>query len=323
MSLAVKVIPILDSRAVDITRFENVKVYDEKIENEAPKPFTPPCFLGAWYRKFVSSNDLWIGIEGVIELGEFTPDKSRFNLDGRGRFMDNPSIYMGGKAALESDCGLNLNLSYFDGDTSKKLDYSSPKLAWRPFWRYIFNEADDIEGNVTRRNVNSWNVTDPTNLQFYYFPGDVIRMSVYSPLPDYLQLRIEVIEPSKIEKYMTIRKKYNIKNDRPADFYSPIFHSKGHGCNQKAEFKRVNSIDQYGNEGYKAAMTNATVSKSTWSEVYLYREINGEVVKVPFTESRASSMICPNELAITVSHDGLNKELGAEYIEIHPAKSNV
>ena len=53
---------------------------------------TPPCFLGAWYRKG-SSKDAWLGIEGVIELGEFT-DPKRFNLDGRGRYMDVPSVYM-------------------------------------------------------------------------------------------------------------------------------------------------------------------------------------------------------------------------------------
>lgn len=123
--------------------------------------------------------------------------------------------------------------------------------------------------------MNSWNVTHPKNLSYYYFPGDVLRMSVYSPLPDYLQLRIEVVKPTEIPKYAKLRRGYGLPGNRPADFFSPCFYSKGHGYD-KAEFKRVNAIDQYGNEGYKAQETKARVTPAVWREVYLYREIGGE-----------------------------------------------
>lgn len=319
MSLTVQVVPILDSRSVDTREFSNVPVFNGKIDNEILPPAPQPCFLGAWYRKVVSSKDYWLGIEGVIELGEFTPDPTRFNLDGKGRYMDNPGVYMGGNSLRESDAGLGLNTMYSDSDTSKNLDYSSPKYGYRPFWRYIYYEALEIDGNVRRREVNSWNVSNPRSLCYYYFPGDVLRMSVYSPIPDYLQLHIEVIKPSDNPKYVALRKKYNLIDDRPLDFYSPIFYSKGHGYSL-AEFKRVNSIDQYGNEGYVAKDTTATVSKATWHEVYLYRRINGQIMKVPFNEARRASNICPNEKAITVNYNNVNKILGGENIIIHPEK---
>lgn len=320
--LSVRVIPTLDSRAADITPFKEAEVYHGEIEGEVLPPKPPACFNGAWYRKVVSSKDRWLGIEGVIQLGEFIPDPNRFGSDGRivyERYLDNPSIYMGGFAFSESDAGLGLNVGYTSSDTSEPLNYGSPKVAYRPFWRYIYSDVIDDGGNVLRRNFNSWNVSDPKLLQYYYFPGDVIRMSVYSPLPDYLQLAIEVIEPTTIEKYVEIRKRFGLKDNRPHDFYSPIFYSKGHGTNI-AEFKRVNSIDQYGNEGFQVKATNAKVTEATWREVYLYREIDGKIVKVPFNESRQCSMVCPYEEAFTVTKEGVNPTLGGEKIKIHPGK---
>lgn len=319
MSLTVKVVPILDSRYIDVSQFDNVKIFTGIIKDEIKPPLSPKCFLGAWYRKVFSSFDQWLGIEGVIELGEFIPDSKRYNLDGRGRYMDNPSIYMGGKSEEESDAGLGLNLTYLSSDTSDDLCESSPKIAYRPFWRYIYKEALDISGNVTRKEVNSWNICNPRSLKHYYFPGDILRMKIYCPIPNYLQLRIEVIEPTTIPKYQELRKKYHLIDDRPADFYSPIFHSLGQGTDL-AEFKRVNSIDQYGNEGIKAKDTDATVSKATWHETYLYRNIDNEIVKVPFSKERQTTMICPNKKAISV--EKIDETIGAESIMIHPEKIN-
>lgn len=312
-TLEERVIPFLDSRAVDTRKFDNVPVYEGEFEEVLP-PASGQCFPGAWYRKYVSSVDDWRGIEGVVTLGEFIPDEARFNLDGRMRYMDNPSVYIGGCADLESDCGLGYNTMYADSDTSYEHDYSTPKLGWRPFYRYIYKDATDDNGNVLRRNINSWNITNPKATCYYYFPGDKIRMKVYSPLNDYLQFRIEVIEPTKIEKYVKLREKYNLPDNRPSDYYSPIFSSSGQGY-KKAEFKRVNSVDQYGNEGFMAKLTDSSVSKSVWSETYLYREINGKLYKVPFTEERATSLICPSEDAITVKK--IN-EIGGEEITLHP-----
>ncbi|HOI47487.1 MAG TPA: hypothetical protein PLR26_07165 [Bacilli bacterium] len=320
MSLELKVTPILDSHTIEVSKFKNIPVYNGVIVNEIAKPDPQACFLGAWYRKVVSSKDYWVGIEGTIELGEFTPDKDRFNLDGRGRYADNPSVYMGGHATLESDAGLGMNMGYPDQDTSYELTQAYPKICWRPFWRYIYNYVTDDKGNVNRYSVNSWNVSDPRHFGYYYFPGDVIRMAVYSPIPDYMQLRIEVVKPTTIPKYVEQRKKYGLKDDLPHDFYSPIFHSKGHGGLNVAEFKRVNAIDQFGNEGYVVKHTKATVSKASWKEVYLYRYIDGTLMKVPFNQSRYASMICPNPTAFTIDTTNVDHTLGGENIEIHPGK---
>jgi len=309
--------PILDSHAYDVSKFDNVEVFSEKIANEVFPEGKQKCFAGAWYHKVMSSKDKWLGIEGLIRLGEFSPDKTRFNLDGHGRYMDNPSVYMGGNALEESDAGLGLNLTYLSNDLSEDLNLGSPKLAYRPFWRYIYKETIDFKGNIERINRNSWNISEPRSLCYYYFPGDLLRMKIYSPVKNYLQLRIEVIEPTKIEKYVKLRESYNLPNNKPKDFYSPMFISEGHG-DVMAVYKRVNSIDQFGNEGYYAKDTDATVSEAIWHETFLYREIEGKIYKVPFTKNRQMIMTCPSEKAFTINY---GKDDFEEMIQIHPGKA--
>lgn len=318
MSLTNIVVPILDSRDVDTREFDNIEIYQGQIINEILPPAPPKCFLGAWYRKVVSSFDMWLGIEGVIELGEFIPDSARYNLDGKGRYMDNPSVYMGGKSFFESDAGLGYNIMYSSSELSEELNYATPKLGYRPFWRYIYKETHDQDGNVRRREVNSWNISNPRSFCYYYFPGDIVRMSVYSPLPNYLQLRIVLIKPTTNPKYVELRKRYNLKDDLPLDFYSPIFYSKGHGI-EKSEFKRVNSIDQFGNEGFNAKETKAEVTKAIWHEAYLYRRVNGKLYKLPFTNNRYTSSICPSTQAVSVEYNGVDILKGGEEICIHPS----
>jgi hypothetical protein len=309
--------PILDSQAYDVSKFDNVEVYSNEIDGEILPNGRQKCFAGAWYHKVMSSRDKWLGIEGLIRLGEFTPDQTRFNLDGYGRFMDNPSVYMGGNAKEESDAGLGLNLTYLSGDLREDLHIGSPKLAYRPFWRYIYKETVDFNGNIERINKNSWNISEPRSVCYYYFPGDLLRMKIYSPVKNYLQLRIEVVETTTIEKYVKLRESYNLPNNRPKDFYSPLFISEGHG-DVLAEYKRVNSIDQYGNEGYYAKDTDATVSEATWHETFLYREIEGKIYKVPFTRERQMVMTCPSQKAFTVKYGEDDFE---ERIQIHPGKA--
>lgn len=313
--LSKDVTPILDSNFADARAFVNAPIYTGDILDEIKKTDVPPCFLGAWYRKVISSKDYWLGIEGVVTLGEFVADEDRFGTDKRivhERYLDNPSVYMGGQAMSESDAGLGLNSGYFTSRMDNEINYGTPKVAYRPFWRYIYSRVTDVKGNVERFNVNSWNVADPSLLEFYYFPGDKIKMSVYSPLKDYLQLRIEMIEKTKIEKYVQIRKKYNLEKS-PRVFYSPLFISEGHR-DVKAEFKRVNSIDQYGNEGLSIKKTEARVTKSTWENTYLFREIDGIIQKIAFNEKRQIQMACPNKESFKIEKLGN----GGENIEITP-----
>lgn len=297
-SLNKKIIPIYPYN-VDVSKFENAKVYNGVIEDEVKAPETPKCFLGAYYRKVFSSFDKWLGVEGVITLGEFKNDPERYQLDPRVnvyRYLDNPSVYVGGKSLFESDAGLNMNISYPDGNLKKELNLGSPKVAYIPFWRYIYDEVEDVGTKINRNYVNSWNNVDCHDVEYYFFPGDKIRMSLFVPIENYLQLKIELLEPTTISKYADMRKKYPRK---PKTFYSPIFFSEGHGS-RNAEFKRVNSIDQYNNEGFVVSKTNATVSEAVWEEFYLYRKIKGKIYKVPFNEQRQTSMICPNLESFTV-----------------------
>lgn len=316
------IVPTLDSHTVSLGAFENIRIYDGEITDEIAPTQPPACFLGAWYRKVFSSTDYWLGIEGTIRLGEFIPDEARFGSDNRvhwQRYLDVASTYLGGKGVLESDAGLGYNIGYESKDTSEPLNYGSKKVCYRPFYRYMYNSVIDQNGNVTRNNVNSWNVTDPKQFEFYYFPGDLIKMSVYSPIKDYLQLKIEVLETTTIKKYQDQRKKYELKDDKPSTYYSPMFHSEGHG-DHKVEFKRVVSIDQYGNEGSNAKLTKAKVNKAIWESVYLYRKVNGEIVKVPFTTERQSKMVCPNQSSFTIEATQIQERSGGESISIHPSE---
>jgi hypothetical protein len=310
----------LDSNSVDTSRFDEVELYTKPIENEIFPKNEASCFPGAWYRKVVSSKDAWLGIEGVIQLGEFTPDETRFNLDGKHRYMDNHNLYMGGCSCEESDCGLGYNTMYTTCDTKEDLNLASPKLGYRPFYRYICHERIDEDGNTDVVHANFWRVTNPRSLCYYYFPGDVVRMKVYSPIPNYLQMRIEVIECTKIEKYVKIREQYHLKDNRPKDYCSPLFYSEGHGIHP-AEFKRVNSIDQYGNEGKIVKSTNATVSQEIWKECFLYREVDHKLVKVPFTKNRQISLCCPNSKAVSLQE--YQSERGGEILSIAPDEVKV
>ncbi len=312
-TLTKKVVPIKEVGPSGYQLFKDAPLYLKPfVENKPPPP--PKCFLGAWYRKVYSAKDNWLGIEGVITLGEFNPDEKRFASDGRviyERYLDNPSVYMGGQALSESDAGLGFNYGYLTTNTLEKLNYGSPKFTYRPFWRYIYSEVIDVDGNVTRNNVNSWNVTDAKDFNYYYFPGDTIKMSVYSPEKNYLQLRIELLKPSTIPKYKKIRDGYGLKEIKV--FYSPLFYSEGHGA-VDAEFKRVNSIDQYGNEGFIVKETSATVTEAVWENTYLFKKIDGTIYRVPFTKNRRTEMACPNSESFTI------KDLtdGGEVVTIHP-----
>ena len=63
-----------------------------------------------------------------------------------------------------------------------------------------------------------------------------------------------------------------------------------------------------------------------YHEVYLYREVNGEVVKVPLTSDRRSELSWPGKVtelgdftnAIIVSYDGVDTSKGGEIVVIDP-----
>ena len=301
--------------SLPINWWHTVEVYSGSVPGEKVAPLTPGCFAGAVYRKVVSSRDNWVGIEGVVTLPEVNLDPQRVDSTRPSYYLDNPSIYMGGNARFESDIGLSWMIGYQD---TTKAGFSRFGIAFRPFWRYITQKEEGCTNCYRNANVNDF--------QYYYFPGDTVRMSVIAPTPGYMQMRIELLELTTHPDYINARtERYNLPEDFERVFITPIFPSEGMG-NIAAEFKRVNAIDQVNNEAKPTINTNSEIKDAIWQEVYLYRFIDEELYRVPFVETRAAYMTCPLGSnvngnftnAIQVSYDGLDKTLGAERITIAP-----
>lgn len=295
--------------------WHTVPTYTGVIEDEASKPYTPNCFPGAIYRKVVSSRDYWLGIETLITLPEFTPDPERFDTSKMSYYLDNASIYLGGNAYNESDVGLFWSIGYADAN---KTGISRSGVAYRPFWRYITTQESCTNNNCFRNaNVNDF--------EYYYFPGDTIRMSVYSPRPGYMQLRIELVTLTTIPEYQVKRQNYQLEEDFNRVFVTPLFPSAGMGV-LETEFKRVNAIDQVSNESKPTLNTNAMVENAIWHEVYLYRKIDDTLYKVPLTSNRSASMTCPLGAnvngdftnAFEIGYEGVDPSKGGEVVTLRP-----
>ena len=294
-----------EKEVTDMKYAYEAPVFTGKIENEA-KPEKVSDFIGAIYHKVVSSKDDWLGIEATVTLPEFYGDESRV-CDGKygvkTRFMDNPSVYLGSEGKYITDCGLTL--SPVRDPKNLSAIYPDGHKAYRPFWRYQ-------PGN----NYANSSVTDYTS---YYYPGDVVRMSLYCPRENYLQLRIELIKETEIPEYAEFRKAYKLGNDYNRVFLSPEFPSESIGSG-KAIFRRVNAIDQVNNEGKPTAKTNAKSLNTVWQEVYLYRNIGGKIYKIPMTPERCSVIDSPTgwKDAFVYSSGGFKKESGGENITLDP-----
>lgn len=325
LSKNITVLPVYDI----ISRYP---IFVGVIPNELAAPTVPACFQGAYYHKVFSSKDYWTGIEAEITLP--MPDINRYeasysdslDIDPNARNLDNPSIYMGGKAALESDVGLSLKNALFKNSSGTEA-VSIGSFAFRPFWRYITSYGYDV-GTYDREQGRFYAVTcngsgstkncsanwDYQDTQYYYLPGDRVRMIVYSPKPGYLQLQIELIEVSTMPYSVGVRTFNGWR--APESFISPVFASSGQG-DMKSEFKRVNAIDQVANEGKPAIPTTTTVSNAIWHNAYLFRKIDGVTYRVTMNNSRVGIMNCP--LATQITATGIDAITGGETVDIHPA----
>jgi len=264
---------------------------------EVPPQKTLPCFPGAYYRKAVSSQDLWTGIEGVVTLPSFDPDTSRTN-PKNGRYMDNPSVYMGGNSGdQEIDAGVSWEvIKYPDGKVSPM------GKAYRPFWRN-----------------KDWS-SGPAKPDFYYYPGDKIRMRIETVQEGKLQMSIELLERSEVGKKMdaevraagakdegsTAPETANLTTLSPdaATSLTVNFDARNFGPGKVQEFKRVNAIDQSGNEGKGVSPTRATVKDATWHEVWLLRGKE----RLPMSPSRFTDMRCPEKHLISAYNFGESGE---------------
>jgi len=292
----------------NINEYLNAPIYLEKINEEINKPTDYQCFNGAWYYKALSSKDKWLGIEAIVTLPEFNPDEERFEIIPDNfsksktykKYLDTPSVYLGGSSDFETDIGFG----WFRGIINQEV--TDEKITFRPFWRYIYQE-DKVE-------KNEYKGTDINQTEHYYFPKDVLKINLVCSEENYLQLRVELITPTSIPKYKSIRESLDLENNLPKTLITDKIPAPGNGINL-AEYKRVNAIDQYGNEGKPTKMTKAKVDFCVWENVYLFRELDKSLIKVPFTIDRYIQMLCPQNNAFEVETKG-NKET----IKIDPNK---
>jgi hypothetical protein len=189
--------------------------------------------------------------------------------------LDNFSVYMGGNAGHQ-EVDAGLTWEFTRDENGAK---SRMRNAWRPFWR-----------------AGSWN-SAPDEKQYYWYPGDVVTMAVIVAGPGRLRLVIADAGP------------------HPKRVFSTEFDAKGIAPRVPRQFKRVNAIDQVGNEGRPIQQTKAQVTGAVWQETYLLRA-SGERDRFPMTAERFTDMRCPAP-SIVITADSEAKARGGEAIDIH------
>lgn len=289
------------------------------------------CFGGAWYHKVMSVPYVFYGMEAVVTLpmpfikryeDGFLP-KGLLSLHHKN--LDVSSIYMGGHAKDELDVGLAL----FKGELNGKMSEGS--CVYRPFWRYITDEFEDVGTydlenkrfyaasllNNTNGIKNIYAQYHPSFTEYYYLPGDKLKMTLYSPKPNFMQLKIEVLELSNMPYSIYMRKTYKYKD--PQTFITPVFSSKGHGTDMIKTYKRVNAIDQVKNEGKIAIASQTKILNSLWHECYLYYKEADVLYKTPMTDENTVTMQCPEKNAFYATK--MDAKTGRQMVSICPKEA--
>ena len=227
-----------------------------------------PCFAGAYYRKAVSSFDVWTGIAGLVKLGTPKVDENRLSAKDKTP-LDNFSVYMGGNAGgtYEVDAGLTWSFS-IDADGKR----SERRNVWRPFWR-----------------TKTWS-DDP---KFAFLPGETVQMAVL------------IVGAKKLRLIITDGKSKTFQTDFDAEGFAP---------NVARQFKRVNAIDQFGNEGRPAQPTRAEVTGAEWLNTTLLRGEGTSAKQIPMDKTRYTDMRCADQSNVVVTTTDAAK--GAEKIDI-------
>ena len=257
---------------------------------EIRPPASISCFQGAYYRKAVSSKDKWRGISVKVVLPQIYYDLDRPNPAKPGQYMDNFSIYLGGNAnGQETDIGL-----IWEVIRNAQGNVTAERICFRPFWRWAaFSGQADGYANADAQNTN-----------FHYYPGDTLAMSL-TVIGDGM-LRFEVTGQGRIS-----HKKFSVD-----------FPCKGYTLLDPAEYKRVNAIDQVGNEGKPVQATKAKTEGTEWLETNLLRLNGTEVVSVPMHSGRFTDMRCPSDRNIQVTASEADRKKGAEKVNIYGTPGN-
>jgi hypothetical protein len=211
-----------------------------------------------------------------------TPAVDMDRLGGPGRQpLDNFSVYMGGNAGHQ-EVDAGLTWEFTRDEHGAK---SKMRNAWRPFWR-----------------AGSWN-SAPDEKQYYWYPGDVVTMAVVVAGPG--RLRLVIADAGQ----------------QPKRVFSTEFDAKGFAPRVPRQFKRVNAIDQVGNEGHPIQRTNAHVTGAIWQETYLLRGEGDKAERFPMTTERYTDMRCPAP-SVSITTDAQSKANGGETIDIHGTPVN-
>lgn len=245
--------------------------------NEIVPEASLPCFAGAYYRKAVSSVDNWLGIEGKVVLPQIDYDSIRVNPLKPGQFLDNFSVYLGGNSdGQETDIGLTWEVIKDEAG-----NISSERKAFRPFLRRSSHKSGQT---ALYKNA-------PAESRYYWFPGDTVLITVQTVKEGILKLTLA-------------------GNGKK---YEEEFESAGYSFTQKAQFKRVNAIDQVANEGKPVQTTKAKSIGAKWLNVSLFRYYKSDAIKVPMHPLRFTDMRCPQTSHFKI---GKTSEDSGENIDI-------
>ena len=146
-----------------------------------------PCFPGAYYRKAVTSFDIWTGIAGFVKLGTPKVDEDRLDAATM-QPLDNFSVYMGGNAGGNTEVDAGLTWEFTLDETGKK---SERRNAFRPFWR-----------------TKTWNAA-PAQKEYYFYPGETVQMAVF------------IIAPKKLRLVVSNGKDKTFQTDFDAEGFAP------------------------------------------------------------------------------------------------------
>ncbi|MDD2960500.1 MAG: hypothetical protein PHR45_00240 [Muribaculaceae bacterium] len=267
---------------VDPTPKPEVDYINTFYPNEVKPSTSAQCFAGAYYRKAVSSVDVWTGIEGTVVLPKMDFDQSRLNPNRPMQYLDNPSVYMGGTmGGQETDIGMTWEVIR-DANGNVTAD----SRAFRPFMRRT--KSGSQESNYSNA---------PAQAAYYWYPGEEITMSVRIDSKGKLKFVVEG----------------NGKR------YEALYDCAGYQKGTKGVFKRVNAIDQVANEGKPVQPTKTVVKEGEWKSTYLYRYVDGKDVKVPMHTGRFTDMRCPDVKYFKIGCTEAQGKIGGETITINGA----
>ena len=260
--------------------------------DEVKPPKNLPCFPGAVYRKAVSSVDGWTGIAGVVTLPTIAFDEGRTNPKKPGQYLDNPSVYLGGRSVTATG--------------SQEIDAG---LTWE-----VVREPD---GTVSPSPQGVPTVLAQQGLAQRPGPGRPLLPPRRHRPPDLPHDRAgqahDRRRPARPRRRRHRRGSRSRSSSKPISTFEQTFDAPGFGPGARQEFKRVNAIDQVGNEGKPVQPTGTRIAGAAWQACALFR---GDEA-VPFTPARFTDMRCPTPAAVEVTPH--HAEAGGESITIAPS----